>query len=491
MNPFVANVLMVLLLVIPCTIQGKPVTIKLRDCGIEKATTGIERYDIIRACHEEAVRQGAYVSYEGIDSLYIEIPKTPKSIWLTEKTDFAGVKLVVCNKSKDMTLFVMMNREQKVQVSGYDIDKGNFKHIPELSKGYKILIVRDNNEWINKRLGYNDENGYKRSDVLLIKNGKAWNSTIMPYDNDYSTPKAYYCEVSPRKKEFKNLIFIRDERSTHRTDMIDVRRQYNVEISNVSLTTPEDDTSNNDGAIFISGCSNVTLKDITINGTYSQYNQSGYGVRVINVHDLKVIRMYARAKWGVFGNFALNKVALIDCDINRFDIHYYGRDIVVNGCKFVDLYNQFSSIYGVLRFKKCTFDHCVPVLIESSFNAFTPFELEMVDCIFNLSAAKNYVVTLCGVPGSDNERHELKQKCLPNILLKNCRVNLEDGINEWYLIKIGELSYKGSFGYIQKMEMKNIVVDRNSHFKIYSQNIQTTLPVREKIKIKTVSKIDN
>lgn len=461
-------------------------TINPLDFGLLEAKTGIERYEVLKRCHEEAFKYGLNVSYKGIDSVFVEIPKNPQSLRLTEQTDFAGVVMTVLNNSKSMTLFYMTQDAHEIIISGEEIDRGDFTTNAILKKGVKLLSIRDEKDWIPERLGYNDSNGYKRSDVLLLKNGIAQNKTIMPYGNEFSIPKAYYSDVSTKKKKVNNIVFIRNANSKFRTDFIDIRRQYNVELNKITIYTPEDDTSFNDGAIFISGCSNVTLKDLKIYGTYSQHNLSGYGVRAVNVHNLKVIRMFARAKWGVFGNNAINGATLRDCDINRFDVHYYGKDIKIKNSKFSSLYNQFSSMYGNIVFDHCEFRDFIPFLNESSFNAFTPYELEWKNCIFYLDKKHNFLFAIGGVPNELNIRPELLNKRLPNIKVLNCRVVLADDVSEWYLIKTGDIRYDGDFDYLSDIKIKGVIVEngREKSFKVMNNNIKTIHPIRTIIKQK-------
>ena len=77
----------------------------------------------------------------------------------------------------------------------------------------------------------------------------------------------------------------------------------------------------------------------------------------------------------MFGNNNVNKAMLQNCDINRFDIHCYGKDVSFEKCSFVDFYNQFSSVYCELYFRSCTFTSFFPILMEYSYNAYTGFDL--------------------------------------------------------------------------------------------------------------------
>ena len=102
--------------------------------------------------------------------------------------------------------------------------------------------------------------------------------------------------------------------------------------------------------MHIVNCVALRLKNVTISGTYSFERKVGYGVYLNNVNGLIVENMFARSKWGIFGTHNLQNVRLEKCDINRFDIHTYGRDVKAVDCKFSSLYNQFSSVYGTIVF---------------------------------------------------------------------------------------------------------------------------------------------
>ena len=77
----------------------------------------------------------------------------------------------------------------------------------------------------------------------------------------------------------------------------------------------------------------------------------------------------------MFGNNNINTALIENSEINRFDIHCYGRDISFKDVVFVNLYNQFSSTFGTIRFDRCTFRHFTPVLYEASYNSYTVIKL--------------------------------------------------------------------------------------------------------------------
>lgn len=460
-------------------------TVSPLDYGLNEARNGEETYYVLLKCHQDAVRRNCGVSYAGINDLFLEIPINAMPIPLTYFTDFAGVSLIVKNTYKNLALFSVTQLLLPINtIKGVDIDSGNLLGYPELSRGKKLLVIEDENPWVVNRRGYSY--GAIRRDVLLVTNGRASNRPVMSYGTPASKPKAAYCDVSNDRLIIKNLSFIRESTSSKMTMLVDISNLYNVEITNIYIETPSNDELYRDAAIRIKNCVKVTLNDITINGTYSLFNHSGYGVSLNNIYNLRVNRMYAHAKWGVFGNYNVNKAILQDSDINRFDVHSYGRDFMFNRCNFSDCYNQIASVYGNITFNECVFENQIPFLQESTFNAFTPFELMFKNCVFYLDKKHNYIITLYGVPEVINERHELGKKCLPNIVVNNCDVHIPDEVTKWYLIQTRGVKYKENFDYIRRIILNGIKLYGNDkvEFDISDELLSTEKRVRKKINFK-------
>lgn len=112
-----------------------------------------------------------------------------------------------------------------------------------------------------------------------------------------------------------------------------------------------------------------------------------------NVWNSRFVGVKATAKWGAFGNNNVSRVELEGCDINRFYIHCYGRDVYCYHTVFRNGYNQFSSMMGDLVYEDCTFDDFVPVLFEQSYSAYTSFQLTMKDCKILVRKSAPYLVS--------------------------------------------------------------------------------------------------
>lgn len=447
--------------------------------GLQNAKTGIDRYYVLLRTHEAADSLCCGVSYEGINTIEIEIPKSAKSISLSEFTDFAGVELIVHNMEKTMPLFIIDKELREVDVLKEEISSGNFKKHVQLCQGKKLLVIEDLTPWVKNRRGYNY--GTNRSDLLLIEDGIAVNRPIASYDNESSDPKVFFCDVNKNPIMIKNLIFTRSKDSKCVTRLLSINGQNNVKLINIIVNTPEHPTLYGDLCLAITNSSNVVFKDVTINGTYSQTNKYGYGIYMNNVWNSMFERLKAYGKWGIFGTNNMNNVIIVNSDINRFDIHCYGRDVFCENVLFRDQYNQFSSIFGTVEFTQCVFYSFTPFLYESSYNAYTPFDLVFNKCTFKLNAANNCIITLYGVPEAYNDRSELRRKCLPNITIKNSNVELADDVSKWYLIQTGGLHYKDSFDYISNIILKKVCVYNGKGKKMFlsSEPLRMTNEVKK------------
>lgn len=432
------------------------------------AASGTETFYALKKCHEEAVRLGKDISYAGIDSLFIEIPADAESIPLPAHTDFAGAIITVKNTTKKLFLFSRSNPGDSVSVSKWTIDSGRYS---DISNGLFLLEITDQTPWVDNRTGYSY--GATRKDLVVVQNKRALNRTIAPYGNAQSDPSVLLHKVTADSVLFRNLTFIRTADSKYKTFIVSFDAQYNLHLSSITLHTPDDSSKYADEAISITNSAFVTLDSITVNGTYSQTDKYGYGISLDNISSLHVSRMFARSKWGVFGTNNINGTILENCDINRYDIHCYGRDVLAYGCRFSSLYNQFSSIYGAVTFQDCIFDDFTPLLIESSYNAYTPFDLQFLNCTFRLTKSHNCLINLMSLDSTVNSRPELSTKCLPNITLANCSFDLDRKLRGFYIIYTGPVTLTEPISHISGIDMADIILRGKSTIYILSDPFPT------------------
>lgn len=400
------------------------------DFGFGKAKSGIERYEVLLKTHMAAVASGMNVDYTGIDTVKLEIPKKSLRIPLTQYNDFKGCVFVVKNTSKKCWLFDHRVEGEPITIDKRLIDKGDFRAIEALKQGRYLLIVEDENLWVQQRR--RRKYGHTRKDVLLVVNGVAQNSVMMPYNNAYSKSKCTYVKLGTEPLIIKNVSIVRDSGCTFLTHIANIAGADDVRFENVSIKTPKSSMTDDRG-ISIYNCTNVTMDNVRIEGTYSHTDHSGYGVFLNNVWNFKSTNMYGKANWGIFGNNNVNVARIEDSHINRFDIHCYGRDISFKNVIFFDLYNQYSSVYGTIRYDGCSFTNFVPVLNGGSYNAYVEHDVIMNDCVFNATSKKNYLIKMGNLNDVMNARHELAKKCLPNIKIRNLVVNMTEGVEDFYV----------------------------------------------------------
>ena len=181
-----------------------------------------------------------------------------------------------------------------------------------------------------------------------------------------------------------------------------------------------------------------------------------------NISDCTIRRLKAEAQWGIFGNNNINNLTLEDCDINRFDIHCYGRDITFRNCTFrnnlndINTYNQFSSVFGTIIFDNCRFLHFYPVLHESSYNAYTGYNLVMRNCYMELDRNHDCIIRAGKLENVTNSRPELKEKCWPNIDINGLTLKT-NGIIDFYLFKpTGENNYSQKLEHLSNISINNV-----------------------------------
>ena len=432
---------------------GLAFAISPRDCGWDKAKTDVERFNVLLRTHQLAVSRGENVDYTGMGVMNIEVPEKFTMIPLTDATDFKGAVINVRNNTSDNYLFKYESSCKDIQIPAKLIDSGNFTTIPALAKGMHLLVIEDQNEWAHRN-GYSSQE--PRCDVLMIVDGKAQNKVIQPYNNKYSAPKCIYCKADTMKKYIRNLTFNRTKDSKKMTFLMYAYCKNRYSLSNIEINTPQTELYG-DRAIRIINSTNVAMSNVRINGTYSQTSHFGYGISLQNVSNIWFSRITARTDWGVFGSNNVNTATLTNCNINRFDIHSYGKDVTCTDCVFADMYNQFSSMYGTLKYTRCTFKNCTPVLLEPSYNAYTRFSLVMDDCVWNATDERNFIVDCTVKSLSKNSRNELSERYLPDVRISNLTINADD-VTEVYLFGQHSIlnSFRGKIGKINSISVTGV-----------------------------------
>ncbi len=475
--------------------------LNLDDFGWSHLKTGAERARVLYEIQNKAVLTKTPVDYSGITVIDLEITSDFKSIPLLGCEDFKDIVFNVTNKAKDVKLFSLVGGLDNIEIDNKLLDGKNFSTINTFKDREVLLVIKDNNPWVDNRMGY--DYGHYRKDVLLLRNTKSLNSVIMTYNNHLSDPVYTYGVVSPNVKYVKNFTINRVEGSTHKTFCIEVKGQSHVVISNININTPESDLFG-DYAILIRDCADITLKDIEINGTYSQFNKYGYGIQLDNVWNILLENVNGTAKWGVIGTKNVNKITLNNCELNRFDIHCYGKDVYLKNCTFDGgkrgWYCGGTSIFGTIQYDSCTFINCNPIRYTESYKTSVGAEVIFNDCVFYANSSKYSIFYSGALQEEKNTREEVSKKCLPNITVNNMKIIVPSGMNRICLYDLGRYSNQGKIspnkdkvGYINKIRIRGMTIVQDNPndeltFELFSEPIISEKRIKLKI---TDSKLNN
>ena len=428
------------------------------DYGLATATTGIDRYNVLLETHKAANKLGVNVSYKGIKRLEIEVPQNASQIPLTEYNDFEGCELVVTNRQETVYLFSSSEKDKQIKISKSEIDKGDFRNHKELREGKYLLLIKDSNPWVENRRGYSY--GHIRRDILLLKNGRALNSVVMSYNNEESNPVCSYINANKNPFIVKNLTIRRTDDCTEITNVLFITKKNNVQLTNLTIHTPDNEWRN-DRAIRIEDCTNVRFNDVLIDGTYSQKEHSGYGIRLNTIWNFSANHLVGRGNWCIFGTINVNKAHIENSDINRFDIHCYGKDISFSHVDFSERYNQLASVYGDVVFEHCTFTRFNPLVNGESYNAYVGYEIYFKDCIFNVRKGNNSLLRIGSVDNIINSRKELEKKCWPNIHIKNLIVNMDETCRDFYIAytKFSSTNSVAQIDYLSRIDIDGLRIN--------------------------------
>lgn len=420
--------------------------------------TASKRYKALRTKFVDFINAGvSYVKFSappsGNSMLELEVPANLKhSIRLVPHVDFNDWTIKIKNNCGDVSLFDyeikdidnngnLHHGSTHLHVTKEQVDSGDFSEEPVLSTGKKLLIVKDLKEWAY-RTDSNDTKSYYRSDTILIKNGRAVNKPIAPYNTPSTVLDYEYYDLDLESPGlFENLTILRDASSLYRTLAFSTKGHDDITFNNITVAFTGSISSSdiiNDMVFHILDCSNVKFNQVRVYETYSKYNKAGYAFFMSNVFNSYFKDVTAYGNWGVFGTHYLNRVHLENCDLNRFDIHGYGKDVICIKCKFhndltytingvtrdnPNRNNQLGAFYGTISFFNCEFSNFFPLLIDPSYHAYTGFDFAMYNCILKPNP-ENAIIKIGKIESEEGKRTELKKICWPNIHIIN--LTLED-----------------------------------------------------------------
>lgn len=442
-------------------------TVSPFDYGLREATTGEARYQALYNAHCAAVALGLELDYSGVGTVELTVPSGAKALPLPNNTDFKGTVFRVLNTAQKGYLFSLEKVFTRVGVSGAQIDAADYSGVPVLSGGLHLLRIQDDQHWVNDREGF--DHPADRADVVLVRNGVGSNTPIASYDTPATRINAEWCDADDARKSFCNVTLVRDAASTQIINLLSVRGINNLYLSNVRVETPSGTGIYSDTAIDIRHCTNLTCEDVTFDGLYCDDHETGYGLSINNTWNAVFRRIHSHNRWAAFGCNNMQDSFLEDSDVERFDIHCYGRNITVRNSTLTGKGIPCSSIFGTVLCENVTFSDCFSYSMRTEYNAFTPFDIVLRNCEL-ISGGQHALVNLGKYDAKINPRPELAKKNMPNLEVDGMTVHLIVGASAFSLFHLSDgQKYPDPLGHITSVKVKdlNYVFKTNTAVRTY------------------------
>ena len=146
---------------------------------------------------------------------------------------------------------------------------------------------------------------------------------------------------------------------------------------------------------------------------------------------------------------------------------------------------------GALKYRHCTFVNSTPVLLEPSYNAYTPFDIFIEKCVLKISDGKNYLTYSRKTVKGDNDRMELQEINWPNLYIKDSQIIGADNVNNYFLYYNDHSAYskpiKGTVNIVMEgLKLSSNNTDHKFRIKIYSQPVSFQNKIA--MRIKNISK---
>lgn len=295
--------------------------------------------------------------------------------------DLNGTKFYCKSLTEDCVLFEYAETLTPIESQGNEpITLDDIINNSAFTDKCGYLVIEDENPIVIGRVGYGG--AAYRKDIICVKNNRAINNTILPYNDGESSISASYFYGNYNTITIKNFSINRDVHSEYFSKIIKITNAHDVVISDINIHTPISELYG--GKDFeIASVYNLAFKNININGSYSQERNYGYVFALNNIFNLDCDTLCGDALWGIFGCNNINKVSIYNSQINRFDCHCYSRDWLFVGCNFAHLYNQIGVHFGYIKFDSCEFTDFIPILTDSSYCSATKYNAIFDNCVFN------------------------------------------------------------------------------------------------------------
>ena len=481
----------------------EPYTENLTNALDNYGNNPIQLYNALKSIHEDAYSHGNRVIYPSGQTFRITITDASETIPLSPNTDFNGCIFEVTNNANipnNWCFLFKLRPDSSVFLKGTSIDKNKLKKGAcfygtgnhPLNGSPRMLRVVDQSLWTQRTLNMETFNVY-REDLLLLNDNVIQNDPIAGYDNcDGSNLATSYVDIDFSQKSVRNVTMVRKAASTAVTNFLLVEDLYNIRIENITVNTEQVGSLSSDYLFYFTRCMKLKVVNVSVNNTYSSISSYGYAFTLDNVVDSYFERINAaHAAKGVFAGNNVNKFTIVESCVNRVDVHCYGRDFTCIDCTFrntvnqVNVFNRFSSFFGKLKYINCFFDEFLPVRLDSDYNAFTPFDLVMENCVMKVLHVPgtqpytyNCLVHTLSIPnGTTGGQVDAYLKCLPNIYVSGLKLIFPTAVTNMSIFKIMSKPYSGSFNYMNMLIFEAYASKQVSFSDVAGCTIQLSSPL--------------
>lgn len=434
--------------------------------------SNVYNYKSIFYTYKNANKLECNVKWEDVNKVEMEIPNGFPYITLTQNNDFCNTSFIVTNKSHKECIFKLEKSNDFVQI---DIDKttlggSDYSQYTYFDNGTYLLSIYDQNIWTH-RTDSADDSDFYRKDLIVIKDNTALNLPCFTYNTESSLPYCKYRKISENRFTFKNInITCKD--CQYVTNILVISGILDIDIDNVKIEIADNNQDLSHGVLFsFLDCANLNISNTSVYGTYDNYGFA-YGFHLQNCTNINIDNLTTINKnWGVFGTQCLNNVKVSNSNINRFDIHCYGKDITINNCSFKHKYNSISGIFGNVVYNNCQFEYQVPLVYDNSYHVFSPFNLILNNCTFVLNNKDFCVFSMSSSDVTIYDRDEIKEFCLPNICINNLYIKKYDYYDKEGRVVLYKTGYNKDIvaKYISNVKIDGVTTDGHD-YKIFISN---------------------
>lgn len=321
------------------------------------------------------------------------------------ENDFKGLTLNIKNTQRERVLFREENSFTSLSASSISDAVANSVFTDKIG----LLVIEDTNAITSR-----GEDPIYRKDIIVVENNVALNDTIDVYSDGQSSPKFSYYIPKPGMS-IRNLNIKRTGDSTEKTYILSCLGVLQFTLDNVNVITEEGDELIEDFMFMFYNSAFVTLKNLTVNKTYSLNNHSGYVIDLQNVFSTVIENVALNGNWGVIAGDNVNGVIISNSTLNRMDSHCYSRDFLFKHCVLNNLYTQISYHKGYIKYEDCDLRNYIPILNYGSYGCSFGINLVLKNCRVSTGAL---------LTGFDTQnaatRNLTEYNSLPNIYAENC-----------------------------------------------------------------------